>query len=456
MNSHFDLIAIGGGSGGLAVTKRAAQLGKRVALVEVDRLGGTCVNNGCVPKKIMWYAAHFAHAVDDASSFGVSATRGKTDWSKLVRERDRYVEAINRSWQKTIESNQITRIDGHARFVSANTIEVNGVNYSADHIVVATGGRPVVPRLPGAELGMTSDGFFKMPVQPEKVAVVGGGYIGVELAGVLRALGSEVTLILRGDRILPAFDASLGEALLEEMANQGIRVETNVAIAALERSQTHISVSTTDGRSLTGFDNLIWATGRVANTASLALTAAGVVADANGFIPVDDYQNTNVAGIYAIGDITGKIPLTPVAIAAGRRLADRLFGESTLYRPVKKIDYSRIPTVVFSHPPIGTVGLTETQAREKFGEEVRVYASAFKPMRFALVDSTATAVPRTRMKLVCVGEQERIVGIHLIGEGVDEILQGFAVAVNMGATKADFDNTIAIHPTSAEELVTLR
>ncbi len=445
---HYDLIAIGGGSGGLAVAEVAAQLGKKVAVIESHRLGGTCVNNGCVPKKVMWYAANLAHAVDSAGDFGITVTRGATDWQKLVAGRENYIKNINHYWDGYVEQSRIDRIDGHARFIDAHTVEVNGVHYSAQHIVIATGGQPIVPPVPGAELGITSDGFFQLTDQPKRVAVIGGGYIGVELSGVLRALGSSVTLVALEERLMARFDPMISAVLTQEMEKQGIRLHTHFQVTSLARSANGLQVHGNEGRILDGFDTVIWAVGRRPNTAGLNLEVAGVEVMANGVIPADEFENTNVAGIYAIGDITGKMALTPVAIAAGRKLARRLFNGEHQAR----VDYDNIPSVVFSHPPIGTIGLTETEARSRYGDQVIIYKSEYTPMRHALSQHGTT----TAMKLVCVGPQEKVVGIHMIGDNVDEMLQGFAVAVKMGATKADFDNTMAIHPTSSEELVTLK
>ncbi|MCB1925641.1 MAG: glutathione-disulfide reductase [Gammaproteobacteria bacterium] len=447
MNTHFDLIAIGGGSGGLAVAEKAAQYGRRVAVVEAHKMGGTCVNNGCVPKKVMWYAANLAHAVDDANDFGIPASRGATDWRKLVQGRQAYIGRINNYWDGYVVDSGITRIDGRARFVDSRTIEVDGQTYTADHIVVATGGRPIVPPVPGAELGITSDGFFELTAQPRKVAIIGAGYIGVELAGVLRALGSEVSVVALEARVLETFDDMIGDVLMDEMHKQGIELHMSFTVAGLARTDKGIALDASDGERLDGFDAVIWAVGRAPATRELALDKAGVEMRANGIVPTDEYQNTNVPGIYAIGDITGRTPLTPVAIAAGRRLAARLFNA----QPRSHVDYDNIPSVVFAHPPVGTVGLTERQARERH-DKVTVYKTDFTPMRHALSAHGVT----TAMKLVCAGDEQRVVGIHLIGDNVDEMLQGFAVAVKMGATKADFDNTIAIHPISAEELVTMK
>jgi len=447
MHTHYDLIAIGAGSGGLAVAEKAAQYGKKVAVVEANKMGGTCVNNGCVPKKVMWYAANLAHAVDAAHGFGVPAQRGKTDWARLVAGRAQYIRNINDYWVRYAQDSGITRVTGRARFIDANSIDVEGHRYSADHIVVATGGKPVVPPVPGAALGITSDGFFELTEQPQRVAVIGAGYIGVEFAGVLRALGSEVTVVALEDRVLELFDPMISEVLMAEMRKQGIELHMGSQVAGLARTEAGIALDTANGERLAGYDCVIWAVGRAPNTEDLNLRAAGVQTRPNGIVPTDEYQNTNVPGIYAIGDITGRKSLTPVAIASGRRLADRLFGG----QPEAKLDYQNVPSVVFAHPPVATVGLTEPQARERHAR-VTVYKTDFTSMRHALAEHGTT----TAMKLVCAGEEQKVVGIHFIGDNVDEMLQGFAVAVKMGATKADFDNTVAIHPISAEELVTLK
>ena len=447
MDTHFDLIAIGGGSGGLAVAEKAAEHGKRVAIIERHKLGGTCVNVGCVPKKVMWYAANRAEDVRHADEMGVKASLGGIDWLALVQGRDGFIAGILDYWNGYVAGEGITHIHGDARFVDARTIEVDGKRYSADHIVIATGGRPIVPPVPGAELGITSDGFFALTEQPKRVCVIGGGYIGVELAGVLRALGSDVSVVALEARVLETFDPIVSETVAYNMAQDGIELHLPFAVGSLEQRADGLAVLSREGSALTGFDTVLWAVGRRPNTETLNLEAAGVEMLPNGVIPTDAFQNTNVAGVYAIGDITGRAPLTPVAIAAGRRLADRLFND----QPERRLDYENIPTVVFAHPPAGAVGLTEAQVRES-GQQVTVYQTKFQPMRYALNRKG----PRTAMKLVCVGEDERVVGIHMVGDGVDEMLQGFAVAVKLGATKADFDNTVAIHPVSAEELVTLK
>jgi len=448
MDKHFDLIAIGGGSGGLAVAEKAAAHGRRVAIIESNKLGGTCVNVGCVPKKVMWYAAGLAEAARGAPDFGVEARLQGIDWTKLVTGREGFIAGILDYWDGYVTGEGITHIRGHARFVDAHTVEVDGERYTADHIAIATGSRPIVPPVPGHELGITSDGFFALTEQPRNICVVGGGYIGVELAGLMRALGSEVTVVALEDRVLETFDPIVSETVTHNMEQEGIRLHLPFAVAALERRGDGIAVRAQDGSELTGFDTVLWAVGRRPNSDRLNLDAAGIETLRNGVIPTDAFQNTTAAGVYALGDVTGRAPLTPVAIAAGRRLADRLFDD----QPNRRLDYENIPTVVFAHPPVGSVGLTEAEARAARRGKVTVYQTQFRPMRYALNRHG----PRTAMKLVCVGDEERVVGIHMVGDGVDEMLQGFAVAVKMGATKEDFDNTVAIHPVSAEELVTLK
>ncbi len=449
MAQHYDLIAIGGGSGGLSVVERAARYGARCALIEAARLGGTCVNVGCVPKKAMWHAAHLAHALDDAPGYGFRLDYFGFDWQKLKTARDRFVGGINEWYLGYLAEAGVTLIRGLARFLDTHTLMVGNERYRADHIVIATGGRPQVPNLPGAQFGITSDGFFELNACPARVAIVGSGYIAVELAGMLQALGAEVTLLIRKDQVLRSFDAMLREQLMARLREDGIHVMTRTQVRAVARlASGALSLHCESAESVPNVNAVLWAIGREPNTAALELAAAGVTLNPDGSIPTDPYQNTNIPGIYAIGDVTERFHLTPVAIAAGRRLADRLFGG----QPERRLPYENIPTVVFSHPPIGTVGLTEEEARRQYGDAARIYQTRFRPMYHAFT----TRQPPTVMKLVCVGPEEKIVGCHLIGQSADEILQGFAVAIRMGATKRDFDDTVAIHPTSAEELVTLR
>jgi glutathione reductase (NADPH) len=444
----FDLISIGGGSGGLACAQRAAEYGAKAAVIEPHRLGGTCVNVGCVPKKVMWNAASVALSLADAEDYGFQVTVGDNDWAALKRKRDAYVLRLNGIYERNLETKGVTYVRGAARFLDKNTVEVNGVHLRARHIVIATGGEAMVPKLPGAAHGITSDGFFSLEQRPARVAVVGSGYVACELAGAFHELGSQVELFIRKDHLLTSFDAMLGKSLLREMRALGMTIHEHVVPASVSEVSGLKTLTVADGRDFPGFDCLLWAIGRTAHVAALDLQKAGVAIDDRDFVVTDGFQNTNVPGVYAIGDVTGRAALTPVAIAAGRRLSDRLFGGKT----DRRLEYSMIPTVVFTHPPIGTVGASEAEARAQYGDAVKVYIADFTPMYHAL---TARKT-RTDMKLVCVGAEQRIVGCHIIGTGADEMLQGFAVAIRMGATKRDFDDTVAIHPTSSEELVTMR
>ncbi|XP_006834560.1 PREDICTED: glutathione reductase, mitochondrial isoform X4 [Chrysochloris asiatica] len=378
--TSYDYLVIGGGSGGLASARRAAELGARAAVVESHKLGGTCVNVGCVPKKVMWNTAVHSEFMHDHVDYGFQSCESKFNWSVIKEKRDAYVSRLNTIYENNLTKSHIDFIHGYAAFTCdpMPTVEVNGEKYTAPHILIATGGMPSLPhesQIPGASLGITSDGFFQLEELPSRSVIVGAGYIAVEIAGILSALGSKTSLMIRHDK--------------------------------------------------------------------------GIQTDDKGHIIVDEFQNTSVRGIYAVGDVCGKALLTPVAIAAGRKLAHRLFE----FKQDSKLDYDNIPTVVFSHPPIGTVGLTEDEAINKYGKEnVKTYSTTFTPMYHAVTKRKTKCV----MKMVCANKQEKVVGIHMQGIGCDEMLQGFAVAVKMGATKADFDNTVAIHPTSAEELVTLR
>jgi glutathione reductase (NADPH) len=444
----FDLIVLGGGSGGLAAAERAAQLGKRVLLVEPQALGGTCVNLGCVPKKLMWYGAQVAESLHNATGFGFDVEVKGFSWKTLVDARRAQVKGIGDWWAAYAVELCIELVKGYGRFVDKNTVEVDGKQYSAPHIVLSTGGRPSVPPVPGAELGINSDGFFALNELPQRVVILGGGYIGVEIAGLMRMFGSEVTVADIAPRVLMPFDLMLSETLSKHMRDEGIELRLPFRSVELRKTDEGIVIDGAEGEVLGPFDCVIWAAGRKPNTDGIGLDAAGIEVQSNGFVPTDEYQNTNVPGIYAIGDMTGRLALTPVAVAAGRRLMMRLFAD----QPQAKLDYSNVPSVVFSHPPMGSVGVSETQAREQFGANVTIYQTDFTPMKYVLAAHKAP----TAMKLVCAGAEERVVGLHIIGDGADEMLQGFAVAVKAGLTKADFDNTLAIHPTSSEELVTLK
>ena len=445
---QFDLIAIGGGSGGIACAVRAASHGANVAIVEERELGGTCVNRGCVPKKIMYFGGLISHMLHDAKEYGFAIKKENFSWQQLVDKREAYISRIHGFYDTLLSKNKITHIKGKASFVDDHTLLVNGEQYTAKHMVIATGGYPIIPDVEGKEYGISSDGFFELKTQPKKALVVGAGYIAVELAGVLHALGTDTSLAIRKPTFLREFDPILSETLMEVYQKVGLGVLKEHEVAKVEKSAQDLTVTFGNGEVIAGVDCLIWAIGRAPLVESLQLEKTTIKTNQRGFIDTNDYQETNVAGVYAIGDVTGRPALTPVAIKAGRYLASRLFNKQDL-----KVDYSLIPTVVFSHPPMGTIGLSESQAIAQYGEQnVKVYQTRFSAMYDAL---TEARLP-TAMKLITQGENEVVVGCHMIGTAVDEILQGFAVAMGMGATKADFDKTIAIHPTSGEELVTMK
>jgi glutathione reductase (NADPH) len=450
MTKHFDYLAIGAGSGGIASANRAAKLGKKAAVIEAKYLGGTCVNVGCVPKKAMWYAGQISDALKYAHDYGFKLEQKGFDWSHLVKNREAYIERIHGAYQRGFDANDVTVIQGFAKFVDKNTVEVDGTLYTADHITIATGGRPSIPDVEGAEFGIDSDGFFALTEQPKSVAVIGAGYIAVELAGVFQGLGTQTHLLVRKEKPLRSFDDMLSNTLVEQMAKHGPTLHKHSTPERIEKlADGKLVVHLTNGQSVGPVEKIVWAIGREPATDNINLELAGVELNERGFIVTDKYQNTNVGGIYAVGDNTGRAQLTPVAVAAGRRLCERLFNN----KPDEHLDYSGIATVVFSHPVIGTVGLTEVEAVKQYGEEnINVYNSQFTALYQAMTEDYRDP---TRMKLICAGTDEKVVGLHSIGFGSDELLQGFAVAMKMGATKADFDNTIAIHPTSAEEFVTL-
>lgn len=447
MTRHYDYLAIGAGSGGIASANRAAIRGAKAAVIEAKHVGGTCVNVGCVPKKVMWYGAHIAEAIKYSPSYGFELEQKGFDWATMVKNREAYIERIHGGYHRGFQGNGVEFIEGFAKFVDHKTVEVNGEKITADHITIATGGRPMIPEIPGAEHGIDSDGFFALTEQPKKAAVIGAGYIAVEIAGVFHALGTDTHLMVRRDRPLRTFDKDITDGLLERMKQDGpeLHTETTVREVAKQDDGT-LTLHFENGKSMEGVDCLVWAIGRLPATDKINLECTGVELDNDSFINVDKFQNTNVQGIYAVGDNTGAAALTPVAIKAGRLLAERLFNNM----PNAHMDFENIPTVVFSHPTIGTVGLSEEDAKLKFGEDnITVYKSSFAAMYNAVTPHRALSY----FKLVCHGKEEKVVGIHGIGEGMDEILQGFAVALKMGATKADLDSTVALHPTSAEEFV---
>ena len=455
-NKHYDYIAIGGGSGGIASINRAASYGKKCAIIEAKHLGGTCVNVGCVPKKVMFYGAQIAEAIKRyAPDYGFNLSVDKFDFAKLVESRQAYIHRIHASYNSVLAKNNVDVLNGFGCFVNKNTLEItlpDGAKQqvTADHILIATGGRPHRPAIEGQEYGIDSDGVFELTELPKRVAIVGAGYIAVELAGVLNSLGAETHLVFRRHAPMRNQDPLIVETLVETLTQDGITLHSHTTTQRVVKNvDSSLTLFFDHERSVT-VDCLIWAIGRDPATDKIGLENVGVETNERGYVKVDKFQNTSVPGIYAVGDIIeGGIELTPVAVAAGRRLSERLFNGKLN----EHLDYNLVPSVVFSHPPIGTVGLTEPQAIEKYGEKnVKVYQSSFTSMYTAVTQHRQPC----RMKLVCVGQEEKIVGLHGIGFGVDEMIQGFAVAIKMGATKADFDNTVAIHPTGSEEFVTMR
>ena len=450
MVKEYDYIVIGGGSGGIASANRAAMHGAKVILFEGKEVGGTCVNVGCVPKKVMWYGAQVAETLHRyAGEYGFDVTINKFDFATLKANRQAYIDRIHGSYERGFDSNGVERVYEYARFVDPHAVEVAGERYTAPHILIATGGHALYPNIPGSEYGITSDGFFELDEVPKRTAVIGAGYIAVEVAGVLNALGSDTHLFVRKDRPLRTFDKDIVDVLVDEMAKSGPTLHTHAnATEVVKNADDSLTISFDNGETIT-VDCLIWAIGRAANTSGFGLEKTGVKLTEKGTIYSDEFENTSVPGIYALGDVTGKLDLTPVAVKAGRQLSERLFNN----KADAKLDYTDVATVVFSHPVIGSVGLTEEKAIAKYGaENIKVYKSSFTPMYTALGDNRQ---PST-MKLVTLGEDEKIIGLHGIGYGVDEMIQGFSVAIKMGATKADFDNTVAIHPTGSEEFVTMR
>jgi len=450
MAFDYDLISIGGGSGGIGTLNRAGMYGAKCLVIERDPvLGGTCVNRGCVPKKAMWYGASLSHAVHDAADYGFDVTVGKFDWGAFVKKREAYIHNINNAYATYLGKNNVEFTHGHASFEGPNTILIDGKRkVTAERIIIAPGGNPIMPDIPGIEHAIDSNGFFELTEQPGRALVVGAGYIAVELAGLFQALGTETTLAIRHDMFLREFDEMLSSQLMDAMTQDGVAMAKQFTTASLEKKSDGIYATSESGDTIGPFDTVLMAIGRKPATDTLGLENIGLETDARGYIPVDEWQETKVKNVFALGDVTGQAELTPVAIAAGRRLSDRIYNGQA----GRKMDYNNIATVVFSHPPIGTVGLSEKQARAEHGDAVKVYTTSFTAMYNAFTEHKV----KTAMKLIVVGEEERIVGCHMIGRDSDEMLQGFAVAIRMGATKSDFDDTIAIHPTSAEELVTMR
>jgi len=469
MSFEYDYVVIGGGSGGIASAKRAASHGAKVALVENSRLGGTCVNVGCVPKKVMYCAANIANVLrHDAKHYGLSGDENSfetVDWKKLKSRRDAYVKRLNGIYENGLARSGVEFVSGYASFVDPNTVKVDisgsslrqSKTFSAKYVLIATGGYPSMPPGEGIEEHcINSNGFFELETLPKSVVVVGAGYVAVELSGVLNSLGAETHLVVRKQCALRSFDPMISEELNNEMMKSGILIHRNTnGVEKIELDNSgKKNVTLNNGDVIYGVDVVLMATGRLPNTQGLNLDRVGVNLNNKSYIQVDKYSNTSVSSILALGDVCGNVELTPMAIAAGRRLADRLFGSNQFHDA--KVSYENVPTVVFSHPTIGTIGLTEPEAIAKYGQEnVKIYKSKFTNLYYGIFDMEPSDKPKTSMKLVCADAEEKVVGLHIIGMAADEMLQGFGVAIKMGATKADFDSCIAIHPTGAEELVTM-
>jgi glutathione reductase (NADPH) len=449
MSKHFDLLVIGAGSGGLAAAGRAANLGAKVGIIEKNYIGGTCVNVGCVPKKMMWYSAQFAELLTLSRQLGFQNTSSRFNFANLVKHRDQYIQSLQKIYFKRIERDKIIYLVGTATFLDKHTVRVKEQVYSADHIIVATGCNSDLLDIPGAEYTIDSDDFFHLKTLPKKIAVVGAGYIAIELSCMLQRFGSQVKLIMRHDKPLQHFDDMIRENIATIMEEQGIQLLPHHEIQKIKRNKAgKLSLHFKNDKAITNLDTVLVAIGRSPQHENLGLKHLGIKTEKKGFIQTDKNDKTNIKHIYAIGDVAGKKLLTPVAIAAGRKLASRIFAGAKA-----TMDYAYVPTVVFSHPPIGTVGLSEADAIAKYGKaNLTTYKSQFRSMLYGL----SQQAPLSSMKLITLKKNKKIIGCHLIDPHADEILQGFAVAIKMGATKDDFDQTIGIHPTSAEELVTMR
>ncbi len=441
----YDFFVLGAGSGGVRAARIAASHGARVAVAEDRYLGGTCVNVGCVPKKLLVYASHFSHDFEDAAGFGWTVGERRFDWPRLIANKNAEILRLNGIYKSMLENNGVTIVDGTARLTDAHTVAVGNNSYTAEHILVAVGGWPVVPDIPGKDLAITSNEVFFLDSLPQRVIVVGGGYIAVEFAGIFHGLGAAVTQLYRGEMFLRGFDDDVRAHLAGEMTKQGIDLRFNSNIESLS-SRDGSLIATLGGGEVLEADCVLYATGRAPNTAGIGLEEAGVALNAKGAVVVDEYSKTSVENIYAVGDVTDRINLTPVAIREGHAVADTLFNNTP-----SAADHRDVPSAVFSQPPIGSVGLTEAEAREQYGD-VDIYRSSFAAMKHTLSGRDE----KTFMKLIIDRASGRVVGCHMIGAEAGEIIQGIAIAVKCGATKAQFDATVGIHPTTAEEFVTLR
>jgi len=441
----FDLFSLGAGSGGVAASRRAASYGAKVAICESTRVGGTCVLRGCVPKKLFWYASHLAKDLRDAPGYGWSIGASTLDWGKLTATINAELDRLNGIYLGMLDRAGVTLIEGRGKVIDAHTVEVDGKRYTARRILVATGGWPEVPSIPGAELGMTSNEALDLERLPKRIAIVGGGYIAVEFAGIFGCGGADVTMVLRSDVILRGFDVDVRSALRDEMVGQGIEIKDNTQIESIEKHGDALRLRFADGAEQE-VDAVLWATGRAPNTANIGLEEVGVRVDARGAVEVDSWSCTSVPSIFAIGDCTTRVQLTPVAIADGRALVQTLYNNNPI-----EVDHENIATAVFSDPPVGTVGLTEAEARASIDGEVDIYRTSFRPMKHVLADRKE----RVMMKLIVERETDRVVGAHMVGMDAPEIVQAVGIAMKAGATKRHFDTTVGIHPTSAEEFTTM-
>ena len=443
----FDLFVIGAGSGGVRAARMAAALGARVAVADPAPLGGTCVNLGCIPKKLYSFAAHYADAFEESHGYGWTMTEPAFDWATLKANRAREISRLNGIYAQLLAGSGVTTLRSRAVLRGPNEVEVDGRIHRAKHVLVATGGRPVVPVLPGHELAVTSNEMFDLPEFPRRLVVIGGGYIASEFASIFAGLGSQVTQLYRGEQILRGFDDDIRHFVAAEMRKKGVALRTQAQVTQIERERGEgaLQVTLADGTVLPA-DTVLYATGRRPNTEGLGLDELEVRLTPNGAVVVDEHYRSSMPTIHALGDVIDRVQLTPVALAEAMALVDHLFGAGT-----RRVDYELIPTAVFTDPNIGTVGLTEAVARERFGD-VRIFRSEFKALKHTLSGSSE----RTLMKLVVDAKSDRVVGLHMVGADAGEIVQGFGVALKAGATKAQFDATIGIHPTAAEEFVTMR
>jgi glutathione reductase (NADPH) len=441
----FDLFTIGAGSGGVRASRVSAGYGAKAGVAEERYLGGTCVNVGCIPKKLLVYASHFSDDFQDAAGFGWTVGERRVDWARLIANKDKEIGRLNSVYRKLLQESGVTIIENHAEIIDPHTVLVEGKKITAKYILVAVGSWPVVPKIPGSEHAITSNEVFYLPSLPQKIIIVGGGYIGVEFAGILHGLGVQVTQLYRGPLFLRGFDDDCRTALAEEMRKRGVDLRFNTDVEGIEKVGGSLRATLTDG-AVVEADQILYATGRVPNTRSLGLEKAGVETKINGAVVVDDFSKTNVDSVYAIGDCTDRLMLTPVAIAEGRAVAETLFNNNPM-----KPSYINVPSTVFSTPNIGTLGLTEAQARESY-KTIDVYRTSFRPLKHTLTGRDETIM----MKIIVDQATDKVVGCHMVGPDAGEIIQGLAVAMNCGATKAQFDATIGIHPTAAEEFVTMR